>query len=231
MERFLAQARKARDLGADFVDIPDRPRGAARVSALSAAACVVQSGVIDVVPHYSASGRSAPVCVSDLLGASVLGINRVLVVAGDAAEPESSGPALSGVELVQIASDVGGLQVGAALAEADSTRPEVAAKRTAGASFFMTQPLFHPDQALELSWECDLPLIVGIGLRGDAAHQRQLAAIPGVVVPSESGESIVNDAVATAWAVLQSGVSGVVVMPFGQVGAGLEVVRRLADER
>ena len=75
----------------DAVNVTDGPRGRVHMSALAAAAILSVHG-IDPVLQFTCRDRNRIALQSDLLGASALGIRNILVLTGDAPDPNEVPP-------------------------------------------------------------------------------------------------------------------------------------------
>lgn len=75
------RARLVRD-HVDAVNVPDNTAGVVHMSALAAAALLVEEG-IDPIMHLTCRDRNRLALQSDLLGASALGIRNILCLTGD----------------------------------------------------------------------------------------------------------------------------------------------------
>jgi methionine synthase I (cobalamin-dependent)/5,10-methylenetetrahydrofolate reductase len=85
ISKFLTSIEKIRAAGIDFVNVPDGARASTRVSSLHLAAYINSRPElgITVLPHLTTRDRNLIALQSDLLGASVSGVNDVLLVTGD----------------------------------------------------------------------------------------------------------------------------------------------------
>ena len=88
-EKTLDSIRLLKDAGVDGVNIPDGARAQSRMSALATAVLVEQKIGIESVLHYCCRDRNLLGMMSDLLGASALGIRNLLLITGD---PPKMGP-------------------------------------------------------------------------------------------------------------------------------------------
>ena len=88
-EKTLDSIRLLKDAGVDGVNIPDGARAQSRMSALATAVLVEQQIGIESVLHYCCRDRNLLGMMSDLLGASALGLRNILVITGD---PPKMGP-------------------------------------------------------------------------------------------------------------------------------------------
>ena len=87
--RMLAEVTKLKVAGGDAVNVPDGPRALSRMSAIATSVLIEQACGIETVTHYACRDRNLLGMLSDLLGASALGLRNVLLVTGD---PPKMGP-------------------------------------------------------------------------------------------------------------------------------------------
>jgi methionine synthase I (cobalamin-dependent)/5,10-methylenetetrahydrofolate reductase len=85
LAKFLAQIDLIEAAGIRFVNVPDGARAATRVSSLHLAAHVHnrKHSKIKVLPHFTTRDRNLIALQADLLGASINGVNDLLLVTGD----------------------------------------------------------------------------------------------------------------------------------------------------
>ena len=79
----LDAIRLLKDSGVDAVNIPDGPRAQTRMSAQATAVLVEREIGIEAVLHYCCRDRNLLGMMSDLLGASALGVHNLLIITGD----------------------------------------------------------------------------------------------------------------------------------------------------
>ena len=87
--RMLADVGKLKVAGVDAVNVPDGPRAQSRMGALLTSVLIEQQVGIETVTHYACRDRNLLGMLSDLLGASAVGLRNLLVVTGD---PPKMGP-------------------------------------------------------------------------------------------------------------------------------------------
>src|SRR5262249_42074395 len=87
--RMLADTGKLKTAGVDAVNVPDGPRAQSRMGALMTSILIEQQVGIETVTHYSCRDRNLLGMLSDLLGASAVGLRNLLIVTGD---PPKMGP-------------------------------------------------------------------------------------------------------------------------------------------
>ena len=146
----------------DAVHLTDNPGAQVQVSAIAAAALLLQQG-IDPIVHMTCRDRNRIALQSDLIGAAALGVTSVLLMRGDRI-PEHMKPRVRNVfdtdakELMAFIQDlkdaetvslVADFLVGAVATlfdpDADWTPDKLIAKCDAGANFVQTQMCFDMD--------------------------------------------------------------------------------------
>src|SRR3954466_6327342 len=165
----LDAIRLLKDAGVDGVNIPDGPRAQTRMGALATAVMVQKEIGMEPVLHYCCRDRNLLGMMSDLLGASALGLRNLLVITGD---PPQMGPypdATAGFDIDSIGLtnmvnklnhglDLGNNPIGEPTAfcigvgvNPGAINPEEELRRfeykvEAGAQYAITQPVFDTDQ-------------------------------------------------------------------------------------
>jgi homocysteine S-methyltransferase len=196
--------------GVDAVNVPDGPRAQSRMGALMTSLLIEQRIGIETVTHYCCRDRNLLGMLSDLLGASAMGLRNVLLITGD---PPKMGPYpdatavfdIDSIGLTNLVSrlnrglDPGGHAIGRPTAFAIGVGVNPAAidpayelrrfewKVDAGAEFAITQPVFDVEQLerfLGSIAHVRIPVIAGIWPLVSARNAEFLAnEVPGVVVP------------------------------------------------
>src|SRR5689334_25281879 len=196
--------------GVDGVNIPDGARAQSRMSALATAVLVEQRIGIETVTHYCCRDRNLLGMLSDLLGASAMGLRNILVITGD---PPKMGPYPDATAVFDIDSigltnlvrnlnhglDPGGNPIGAPTRYAIGVGVNPAAvdpalelrrfeyKVEAGAEYAITQPVFDVAQLERFLGQIEhvrIPIIAGIWPLVSVRNAEFLAnEVPGVVVP------------------------------------------------
>jgi homocysteine S-methyltransferase len=208
--KMLTEVRKLKVAGVDAVNVPDGPRAQSRMSAIATSVLIEQQCGIETVTHYACRDRNLLGMLSDLLGASALGLRNVLLVTGD---PPKMGPYpdatavfdIDAIGLTNLVSrlnhgvDPGGNSIGAptryvvgvgvnpVAIDVDHELKRFAWKVDAGAEFAVTQPVFDA-AALETFLQriegVRLPVVAGIWPLVSARNAEFLAnEVPGVTVP------------------------------------------------
>ncbi|MDQ2889667.1 MAG: bifunctional homocysteine S-methyltransferase/methylenetetrahydrofolate reductase, partial [Gemmatimonadota bacterium] len=210
--KLLRDAAMLRDAGVDAINVPDGPRAQSRMGAVLASILIEQSAHIETVTHYCCRDRNLLGMLSDLLGASAVGLRNLLLITGD---PPKMGPYPSATAVFDIDSigltnlvsqlnrglDPGGnaigeptrfvIGVGVNPASPDSANElrRFEWKVEAGAEYAITQPVFDADQLerfLRNSEAMHIPVVAGIWPLVSVRNAEFLAnEVPGVSVPEE----------------------------------------------
>jgi homocysteine S-methyltransferase len=209
-DKMLTDVCALRDAGVDAVNVPDGPRAQSRMGALMTSLLIEQRVGIETVTHYCCRDRNLLGMLSDLLGASAVGLRNILLITGD---PPKMGPYPDATAVFDIDSigltnlvrnlnhglDPGGNPIGEPTRYAigvgcnpAAIDPAVELRRfmykvEAGAEFSVTQPVFDVSQLERFLREIDgvrIPVIAGIWPLVSARNAEFLAnEVPGVVVP------------------------------------------------
>jgi homocysteine S-methyltransferase len=196
--------------GVDAVNVPDGPRAQSRMGAVMTSLLIEQQIGIETVTHYCCRDRNLLGMLSDLLGASAMGLRNLLVITGD---PPKMGPYpdatavfdIDSIGLTNLVSnlnrglDPGGNPIGAPTRYAigvgvnpAAVDPALELKRfeykvDAGAEYAITQPVFDVAQLERFLGQIDhvrIPIIAGIWPLVSVRNAEFLAnEVPGVVVP------------------------------------------------
>lgn len=210
--RMLNDVRSLKEAGVDAVNVPDGPRAQSRMGAMMTSLLIEQQVGIETVCHYACRDRNLLGMLSDLLGASAMGLRNLLLVTGD---PPKMGPYPDATAVFDIDSigltnlvrnlnrglDPGGNPIGAPTRYAIGVGVNPAAidpiveqrrfafKMEAGAEFAITQPVFDAAQLERFAREVAglrVPIIAGIWPLVSLRNAEFLAnEVPGVVVPDE----------------------------------------------
>jgi homocysteine S-methyltransferase len=195
--------------GVDAINVPDGPRAQSRMGAIATSLIIERHG-IEAVTHYACRDRNLLGMLSDLLGASALGLRNMLLITGD---PPKMGPypdatAVFDIDAIGLTNLVSKLNRGLDPGNnpiGEPTRfvvgvgvnpvaidPAHELKRfhwkvEAGAEYAITQPVFDPAQLeafLESIHEVRIPIIAGIWPLVSARNAEFLAnEVPGIVMP------------------------------------------------
>jgi len=196
--------------GVDAVNVPDGPRAQSRMGAVMTSLLIEQQVGIETVTHYCCRDRNLLGMLSDLLGASAMGLRNILLITGD---PPKMGPYPDATAVFDIDSigltnlvnnlnhglDPGGNPIGAPTRYAIGVGVNPAAldpalelkrfeyKVEAGAEYAITQPVFDVAQLERFLREIEhvrIPIIAGIWPLVSVRNAEFLAnEVPGVVVP------------------------------------------------
>jgi methionine synthase I (cobalamin-dependent)/5,10-methylenetetrahydrofolate reductase len=187
-QKTLDSIRLLKDAGVDGVNIPDGARAQSRMSAMATAVLVEREIGIESVLHYCCRDRNLLGMMSDLLGASALGLHNLLLITGD---PPKMGPfpdatAVFDIDAIGLTNmvnklnhglDIGnnpigqptafcigvGVNPGAINLEEEIRRFEY--KVEAGAQYAITQPVFDTDQLRDFIKAIEhvrIPIVAGI---------------------------------------------------------------------
>lgn len=195
--------------GVDAINVPDGPRAQSRMGAIATSLIIERHG-IEAVTHYCCRDRNLLGMLSDLLGASALGLRNMLLITGD---PPKMGPypdatAVFDIDAIGLTNLVSKLNRGldpGANPIGEPTRfvigvgvnpvaidPAHELKRfhwkvEAGAEYAITQPVFDPAQLESFLASIDdvrIPVVAGIWPLVSARNAEFLAnEVPGVTVP------------------------------------------------
>jgi homocysteine S-methyltransferase len=210
--KMLNDAVTLRTAGVDAINVPDGPRAQSRMGAVLTSVLIEQHASIETVTHYCCRDRNLLGMLSDLLGASAVGLRNLLIITGD---PPKMGPYPNATAVFDIDSigltnlvthlnhglDPGGNPIGAptrfaigvgvnpvAIDPANEVR-RFEWKVEAGAEYAITQPVFDIAQLerfLETIEHVRRPIIVGIWPLVSARNAEFLAnEVPGVTVPPD----------------------------------------------
>ena len=196
--------------GVDAVNVPDGPRAQSRMGAVMTSLLIEQQVGIETVTHYCCRDRNLLGMLSDLLGASAMGLRNILLITGD---PPKMGPypdatAVFDIDAIGLTNlvnnlnhglDPGGNPIGAPTRYAIGVGVNPAAvdpvtelkrfeyKVDAGAEYAITQPVFDVAQLERFLGQIAhvrIPIIAGIWPLVSVRNAEFLAnEVPGVVVP------------------------------------------------
>jgi 5,10-methylenetetrahydrofolate reductase len=207
--RLEHDAAKLAKAGVDAINVPDGPRAQSRMGAIACSIIIERNG-IEAVTHYCCRDRNLLGMLSDLLGASALGLRNLLLITGD---PPKMGPYpdatavfdIDAIGLTNLATklnrglDPGGNPIGTSTRFVVGVGVNPAAidaahelkrfhwKVDAGAEYAITQPVFDPEQLEVFLRSIDdirIPVVAGIWPLVSARNAEFLAnEVPGVSVP------------------------------------------------
>jgi homocysteine S-methyltransferase len=208
--KMLRDVTALKEAGVDAVNVPDGPRAQSRMGAVLTSLLIEQRVGIEAVCHYCCRDRNLLGMLSDLLGASAMGLRNILLITGD---PPKMGPYpdatavfdIDSIGLTNLVShlnrglDPGGNPIGEPTRYVIGVGVNPAAidpahelhrfeyKVEAGAEYAITQPVFDLAQLERFLGEIDhtrIPIIAGIWPLVSVRNAEFLAnEVPGVVVP------------------------------------------------
>ena len=208
--RMLTDTRTLKEAGVDAVNVPDGPRAQSRMGALMTSLLIEQQVGIETVTHYACRDRNLLGMLSDLLGASAIGLRNMLLITGD---PPKMGPypdatAVFDIDAIGLTNlvanlnrglDPGGNAIGAPTRFAIGVGVNPVAidiahevrryewKVDAGAEYAVTQPVFDPGQLerfLGMVEQSRIPIVAGIWPLVSLRNAEFMAnEVPGVAVP------------------------------------------------
>jgi methionine synthase / methylenetetrahydrofolate reductase(NADPH) len=209
--RMLFDVAKLKVAGVDAVNVPDGPRAQSRMGALLTSVLIEQRVGIETVTHYACRDRNLLGMLSDLLGASAVGLRNMLIITGD---PPKMGPypdatAVFDVDAIGLTNlvnnlnhglDPGGNKIGEPTRFAIGVGVNPAAidleheirrfewKVDAGAEYAITQPVFDVEQLEKFLGKIQhvrIPIVAGIWPLVSLRNAEFLAnEVPGVTVPA-----------------------------------------------
>lgn len=200
------------DVGANVINVADSPRARMRMSPWAVCEIVQRTIGVETTLHFPTRGRNLLRLQGDLLAAHAIGVRNVFVVMGDPTEIGDYPEAMDNYDLVptglikliqegfNAGVDAAGEEigepthffVGAALnltpKDAEREIKVLRKKLVNGADFFLTQPVFQPDEARAFLAQCrdeiegfDQPVLMGVLPLYGARHARFLHnEVPGI---------------------------------------------------
>jgi methionine synthase / methylenetetrahydrofolate reductase(NADPH) len=210
--RMLGDTAKLKLAGVDAVNVPDGPRAQSRMGALMTSVLIEQQVGIETVTHYACRDRNLLGMLSDLLGASAVGLRNLLIITGD---PPKMGPYpdatavfdVDSIGLTNLVSNLNrgldpggnaigqptrfaiGVGVNPVAIDLDQELNRFDWKVEAGAEYAITQPVFDALQLEKFFGRIDsahIPIIAGIWPLVSVRNAEFLAnEVPGVSVPDE----------------------------------------------
>jgi homocysteine S-methyltransferase len=253
--KLLAGASLLYEAGADVINVADSPMARMRMSAWAVCDVVQRKVGVETTLHFPTRGRNLLRVQGDLLAAYALGIRNVFVVMGDPTAIGDYPEAMDNYDLVpsgliklikqgfNAGVDHSGTSigqptnffVGAALnlcpPDVENEVKNLHRKVKAGADFFLTQPIYRPQDGPNLleAYEkkhgaLNKPILAGILPIVSARHASFLHhEVPGIFIPDEArkrvesaGENSAQIGVELAVELIQkikSWAAGVYIMP------------------
>jgi homocysteine S-methyltransferase len=220
--KLIAGASLLVDAGADVINVADSPMARMRMSAWAVCDLVQRKVGVESTLHFPTRGRNLLRVQGDLLAAHALGIRNVFVVMGDPTSIGDYPEAMDNYDLVpsgliklikqgfNMGVDHSGTSigqptnffVGAALnlcpQDMDNEIKNLHRKIKAGADFFLTQPIYHPEDGPKLieAYEAkhgkfDKHILAGILPLVSEKHANFLHhEVPGIFIPDEARKRI-----------------------------------------
>jgi homocysteine S-methyltransferase len=270
IHKLLAGASLLAEAGADVINVADSPMARMRMSAWAVCDVVQRKANVETTLHFPTRGRNLLRVQGDLLAAHALGIRNLLIVMGDPTAIGDYPEATDNYDLVpsglirlikqgfnagvdHAGTSIGqptNFFVGAAL-NLSAPDPEQEIKNLhrkvhAGADFFLTQPIYRPEDGHNLlaAYErkygrLEKPVLVGIlplvGLR----HANFLNhEVPGISIPDETigrlkrvGEDVAREGVSIAIELIEQirqWAQGVYLMPqFSRYDLIAEIIEKV----
>jgi homocysteine S-methyltransferase len=216
--KLLAGASLLQDSGANIINVADSPLARMRMSAWAVCDVVQRTLGVETTLHFPTRGRNLLRVQGDLLAAHAIGLRNVFVVMGDPTSIGDYPEAMDNYDLVpsgliklikqgfNMGVDHSGTSigqptnffVGAALnlcpQDMDTEVKNLHRKIKAGTDFFLTQPIYSPDDGPKLieAYEAKhgklhQPILAGILPLVSAKHASFLHhEVPGIFIPDES---------------------------------------------
>lgn len=261
--RIIEGSRRLKEAGADAINLAENPLARPRMGNIALGSIIQQEVGIEVIVHVTGRDRNLIGMQSDLMGASLLGIRSILAVTGDPASMGDHAGAksvfdLHSFTLIKLLADLNrgvnananpighgtGFTIGAAFnpntgnmaLQADRLRRKV----TNGAVFAQSQPIYDPAlflEALELTHDCNIPLLPGImPLVSERNAEYLHNEVPGITVPDAvrarmkglEKEAGVREGVAIAKELIEATFTAAggyyLIPPFGKYELALELI-------
>ena len=272
--KLIAGASLLTEAGADVINVADSPMARMRMSAWAVCDVVQRRVNVETTLHFPTRGRNLLRVQGDLLAAHALGIRNVFVVMGDPTSVGDYPEAMDNYDLVpsgliklikqgfNVGVDHSGVSigqptnffVGAALnlcaPEPEQEIRNLRRKIQAGADFFLTQPIYHPEDgsrflsAYEKQYgKLDRPVLVGILPLVSLKHANFLNhEVPGISIPDaiirrmeQAGEGAAEEGVRLAVELVEQirpWAQGVYIMPqFSRFDLTAEIIEQIKEQR
>jgi len=220
--KLLAGASLLHDCGADVINVADSPMARMRMSAWAVCDVLQRKIGVETTLHFPTRGRNLLRVQGDLLAAHAIGLRNIFVVMGDPTSIGDYPEAMDNYDLVpsgliklikqgfNTGVDHSGTSigqptnffVGAALnlcpQDLDAEVKNLHRKIRAGADFFLTQPVYRPDDSRTVldAYEArygrlDKPILAGILPLVSAKHASFLHnEVPGIFIPQSARRRI-----------------------------------------
>ena len=220
--KLIAGASLLAEAGADVINVADSPMARMRMSAWAVCDVVQRQVGVETTIHFPTRGRNLLRVQGDLLAAHALGVRNVFVVMGDPTSigdyPEATdnydlvpsgliklikqgfneGVDHSGTSIGQPTSFFVGSALNLSTQDIEREVKTLHRKVKAGTDFFITQPIYRPDdgQKLLAAYEAkhgklDKPILVGVLPLVTVRHANFLHhEVPGIFIPDETRNRI-----------------------------------------
>lgn len=179
IDKVMEGASYLKGKGTDIITLSDSPLGRARMESALLAAKIYEKTGIPVMPHLSCRDRNAIAVRGMLLGLNMYGIRNLLIVTGDPVQkgdPVKQVFEFNSIRLMNYIKTMNeevfeghGFLYGGALnysgVNKDAIAKRIKDKMAAGASYFLTQPVYSDEdieRILFLKKETGAKIIVGI---------------------------------------------------------------------
>ncbi len=216
--KLLAGASLLHDAGADVINVADSPMARMRMSAWAVCDLVQRKVGVETTLHFPTRGRNLLRVQGDLLASHAIGLRNIFVVMGDPTSigdyPEATdnydlvpsgliklikqgfnaGVDHSGTSIGQPTNFFVGAALNLCPQDVETEIKNLHRKVKAGADFFLTQPIYRPEDGPKLLeayaakyGELKQPVLAGILPLVSARHARFLHhEVPGVFIPDEA---------------------------------------------
>jgi len=253
--KLIAGASLLAEAGADVINVADSPMARMRMSAWAVCDVIQRQVGAETTLHFPTRGRNLLRVQGDLLAAYALGLRNIFVVMGDPTSvgdyPEAAdnydlvpsgliklikqgfnaGLDHSGASIGQPTSFFVGAALNLNAAEPDQEVRNIHRKVLAGADFFLTQPIYRPqdgpaflERYAAQYGRLERPVLVGVLPLVNSRHARFLRhEVPGISIPEEmlqrmdeAGEASAKAGIELATALIEairSWAQGVYLMP------------------
>jgi homocysteine S-methyltransferase len=208
--KIIAGCHRLKEAGADAINLAENPLARPRMGNIALGSLIQREVGIEVIIHVTGRDRNLIGMQSDLMGASLLGLQTVLAVTGDPATMGDHAGAksvfdLHSFTLIKLLSDLNrgvnaignpigggtGFTIGAAFNPNTKNTPlqvqRLQKKVANGAAFAQCQPVYDPAlflEALELTRGCGIPVLPGImPLVSERNAEYLHNEVPGISVP------------------------------------------------
>jgi homocysteine S-methyltransferase len=253
--KLLAGASLLHDAGADVINVADSPMARMRMSAWAVCDLVQRKVGVETTLHFPTRGRNLLRVQGDLLASHAIGLRNIFVVMGDPTSIGDYPEAMDNYDLVpsgliklikqgfNMGLDHSGVSigqptnffVGAALnlcpQDMDAEIKNLQRKIKAGADFFLTQPIYNPEDGEKFLARYELkhgklqqPVLAGILPLVSIKHANFLHhEVPGIYIPDaalkriesagEEGAKVGVELVVEMVEKIKGWASGIYIMP------------------